>query len=233
MGEHTEVDKAVLAELLRFPSPSVINAVELFQVRPRNQGYMDWSVRCLTPGLGRVVGHAATVRIDSRSPHRVDNTAVHAQTLRHVSEMPGPRIVVIEDIADPPGFGCFWGEVQASIYQALGAKAVVTNGAVRDLPETEKIGFMAFAGGLIPSHGFINAIEVGVPVTVGGLVVNPGDLLFGDLHGVVNVPLEIAAEVPEKAREIEAMENGWIDLLKTPGFGPETLIERNYGKMPV
>jgi hypothetical protein len=50
---------------------------------------------------------------------------------------------------------------------------------------------------------------------------------------VVNVPLEIAAEVPEKAREIEAMENGWIDLLKTPGFGPETLIERNYGKMPV
>jgi regulator of RNase E activity RraA len=53
-------------------------------------------------------------------------------------------------------------------------------------------------------------VDFGLPVKVGGLVIHPGDLLHGDLHGVVVVPRDIAAEIPERAAAIEARERRMI-----------------------
>jgi 4-hydroxy-4-methyl-2-oxoglutarate aldolase len=63
-------------------------------------------------------------------------------------------------------------------------------------------------------------------VTVGGLVVRPGDLLHGDRHGVTSIPREIAAEVPAAADRVIAVEQEFIRWLRGPDFDPDRLVER-------
>ena len=62
-----------------------------------------------------------------------------------------------------------------------------------------------------------------MPVTVGGLTVNPGDLLLGDQHGVTNIPLDIAAEIPDAVKQIEAGEREMIDVCQAPDFTVDKL----------
>ena len=59
--------------------------------------------------------------------------------------MPSPRIIVIQDEDEPPAMGSFWGEVNSSVFLALGAVGVVTDGGVRDLDEVQAMGFQFFA----------------------------------------------------------------------------------------
>jgi regulator of RNase E activity RraA len=120
----------------------------------------------------------------------------------HILSIPEPRIVVIEDIDQRPGLGAFIGEVHACILKALGCVALVTNGAVRDVPSVKASGFQLFAGDISVSHAYAHVFDFGGTVSVGGLKVHPGDLIQGDLHGVLCVPLEIAAKVPPKAEEL-------------------------------
>jgi len=71
----------------------------------------------------------------------------------------------------------------------------VTNGAVRDLPAVEAMGFQLFAAYVSPSHSYAHIIEFGEPVEIDGLQIASGDLLHADRHGVVEVPLSIAAKI--------------------------------------
>ena len=61
-----------------------------------------------------------------------------------------------------------------NIYWALGCAGVITNGAVRDLPALRRLGFPAFASHVSVSHAYAHVVEVGRPVTVGGLKVHTG-----------------------------------------------------------
>lgn len=100
---------------------------------------------------------------------------------------------------------------------------VVTNGGVRDLDEVHELGFHFFAAQVIPSHAYDHLVDVGSPVKVGGLVVNPGDLIHADKHGVVVIPGEVASELAEAARRVEESERGLINLCKSPDFTVEKL----------
>jgi regulator of RNase E activity RraA len=64
-----------------------------------------------------------------------------------------------------------------------------------------------------------------VPVEIFGLRIRPGDLLYADCHGVISIPLEIAAELPEVAGEIRAQEARIIDVCLSPDFSPEKLLD--------
>ncbi|MBI4391166.1 MAG: RraA family protein, partial [candidate division NC10 bacterium] len=119
--------------------------------------------------------------------------------------------------------GAFWGEVQANIHRALGCAGVITDGGVRDLVEVAALGFAFFAAEVQVSHAYVHLVDFGGPVTVGGLLVRPGDLLHGDRHGVVQVPLDLAARVPEGAAAVERQEREIIASCQSPGFTPERL----------
>jgi regulator of RNase E activity RraA len=218
-----QLDPAVLEVLKRFDSPTLSNAIETFAVRPRDEGYMSMDIRCLFPELGPMVGYAATATIRARGrPDHGDQTALY----QHVRERSGPHVVVVEDLDVPPGHGSLWGEVNATIFGALGCAGCVTNGCVRDLKEARAMGFHFFARGPGVSHAYVRVESAGQPVTVGGLRVSPGDLIHADQHGVLLIPREIAGKLPVAAGRVIAAEQSLLGWVRSSEFDADELIER-------
>ncbi|HEV8310713.1 MAG TPA: RraA family protein [Methylomirabilota bacterium] len=211
------LDPEVLDALRKISSPTIANAIETFGVRPRNAGFVAAEIVCRFPRLGVMLGHAVTALIRAEPPPLEGHRAAEFAWWDHVAQSPGPRVVVMHDIDEPRGVGAYWGEVQANIHKALGCAGVVTDGTVRDLPEAEALGFHFFSAHVSVSHAYVHMVDFGLPVKVGGLVVRPGDLLHGDQHGVVVIPPEIAARIPEAATRIEARERTMIAVCQKPG----------------
>jgi regulator of RNase E activity RraA len=132
-------------------------------------------------------------------------------------------VVVVEDCATRPGLGSLLGAVHVNILRALGCVGALTNGAVRDIPEADALRFPLFAGNLSVSHAYIHVVEIGGSVEIGGLEIEPGDLLHGDVHGVQSIPPGIAARVPEVALKIADDEEILISLCQSSDFSLEKL----------
>jgi regulator of RNase E activity RraA len=225
-----QVPPGILDQLRNLDSCTVSNAIERLDVRLRNEGFTDISVRCLTPGLPPMAGYAATGRIRTAAAPTARNCYYdHMDWWEYLATIPAPRVIVFEDMDTRPGFGAMFGEIHAQIGRALGAIGYVTNGAVRDVPSIGKTGFHLYAGGTAVSHAYAHVVDFGGPVEIGGLTVKPGDLLHGDLHGVVAVPAGVAPQIPRIAAELLAEEGELIRLCQPGSFSMEKLrtqIER-------
>jgi 4-hydroxy-4-methyl-2-oxoglutarate aldolase len=203
---------------------TVANAIKTFNVRLRDTGFADSSVRCVFPKQPPLVGYAATVRIRYAGPPVEGRAAVErTDWWNKLLAVPAPRVVVIQDVSERPGFGSFIGEVHAHVLRALGCEGVVTNGSVHDLPGIAAMGFGLFAGSVAVSHAYVHIVDYGKPVEVGGLKVNPGDLLHADQHGVLSVPAEIAAEIPAVAGQLLERERKVIEFCRSKEFTVEKL----------
>jgi regulator of RNase E activity RraA len=216
-----------LEELRQCSTCIVASAIETFKVRLPNTGFTDFSVRCVFEDLPPIAGYAVTARIRTSEPPMEGGSYYydHSDWWDRVLTIPAPRVVVVEDMDRPPGLGAFVGEVHANILLALGCVGIVTNGAVRDLPNVRAAGFQMFARNVSVSHAYAHIFEFGSPVRVGGLEVGPGDLIHGDRHGVQTVPGEIAARVPGVAREILEKRKRLIQLCHSADFSVERLRE--------
>jgi len=205
------------------------NAIELFTVRPRNQGFMLPGIQCRFPEMGPMIGYAATAIITAESPEgrRVPPPEWWAQ----IQGIPEPRVAVIHDLDYPP-MGSFWGEVNANIHQRLGFVGVVTDGAVRDLVEVKDLGFHFFSSCVTVSHAYVHLVDVGIPIRVGGLLVKPGDLIMGDRHGVLSIRLEVARDLPKAVQMMEDWERRVVDFCQSDGFHLEGLKERYLSPRP-
>jgi regulator of RNase E activity RraA len=202
-----------LEPLRRLTTCQISDAIETFDVRLRNEGFMDASVRCLFPQLPPMVGYAVTARIRTSEPPMTERSYPgRTDWWNYLQSIPAPRVVVLEDLDRRPGCGSCAGEVHAHIFRALGCVGLVTNGAVRDLQAVESIGFPLFAGSVAVSHVYFHLLEFGVPVEVGDLQVRPGDLLHGDRHGLVSIPPSISRELPAAADRIAALERSVLDV---------------------
>jgi 4-hydroxy-4-methyl-2-oxoglutarate aldolase len=210
--------------LRRLDACTLANAIETFGQRLRNEGFADATVRCLFPRLIPMLGYAVTARIRCSGPPPVGHAYLdRTDWWTHVLSVPSPRVVVIEDEDVPPGSGALLGEVHVSVLMALGCVGAVTNGAVRDLPAVEATGFHFFARHAAISHSYAHIVGVGRPVAVGGLKVQPGDLIHGDCHGVQSVPLDMAAAVPAVAARTMDRERKLIGLCRAGDFTLEKL----------
>lgn len=212
-----------LAQLRTFTSPTVANAVETFNVRPRQEGFISSAIRALFPELGPMVGYAVTAVIRAEQAPAEGHRAGTFAWWDHVLTIPAPRVIVVHDLDDPQGQGAQWGEVQANIHRALGCVGVVTDGGVRDLDEVRALGFQFCAAHVSVSHAWVHLVDFGLPVKVGGLWVRPGDLLHGDQHGIVSIPHEVAGKIPEAVAKVEASERKIIAACRAPGFTVEKL----------
>ncbi len=190
----------------------------------RNEGYTKPGLRCIFKDLPPMLGYAVTSRIKSSQPPPTSHSYFdRTDWWNHMATMPAPRVAVIQDIDDNPGIGAPVGEVHASILLALKCAGLVTDGAVRDLGAVRAMEFPMFACQVSVSHAYAHMVDFGGPVIIRGLTVHPGDLLFGDRHGVLSIPNQIAAEVAAKAAALIGKERKVIDLCRSPGFTIEKL----------
>lgn len=178
------------------------------------RGAMDARIRALAPAM-KLAGPALTVEVRPG-----DNLMIHAAM---ALAKPGDVLVI-------DGKGDTTSALMGTIMM-LGCKmtrlgGVVVDGAVRDSLEIVELGFPVFAIGTNPNGPTKNVPgRINWPVSVGGVVVNPGDLIVGDADGVVVVEREKAAsllplaakKVAEEAkrmdgiRRLEALRPGWLD----------------------
>jgi len=178
-----------LEKLKAFDSCTVSNAIERLDVRLRNEGFMSGDIQCRFPQLPPTVGYAATARIRTAVPPMTHRCYYDRMDWwNYVASLPEPRVIVLQDADHEPGVGAFLGQIDAAIGGALNCVGCITNGAVRDLPAIEKMGFQLHAAHLSVSHGYAHIAEFGEPVDVGGLKILSGDLLHGDRHGVAAIP---------------------------------------------
>jgi 4-hydroxy-4-methyl-2-oxoglutarate aldolase len=209
-----------LDALRRFDTCMVSNAIETFDARLRNTGFTDGSIHCIFKDADAppMVGYAATARLRAGQPPIVGSFHDRTDFWNSILEIPAPRVLVLEDMDEPPGRGAFVGDVSAAILKALKCIGYVTNGAVRELPAVRGMGLQSFAGSVAVSRAYAHIFDVGAEVKVGGMEVRPGDLLHGDRHGVLTVPRECARKIPDAAARLKQAEKVVIDFCRSSDF---------------
>ncbi len=214
MSSLSAISPADLDQLRRFDTPTICNVVELFDLCPRTAFYTDGRIQACYPKLPPMVGYAATATFRSASPPRGGNVyAGLADQVAAFAELPGPAVVVFQDLDDPPVSATF-GEVMCTSYKAFGAAGLITSGAGRDIDQVEVLQFPCFTSGTICAHGYCHTVDIKVTVRVGGLTIHPGDLLHGDRNGVAKIPTERVAAVIDGCAELAAAEAVVLDYLR-------------------
>lgn len=194
--------KEQLEELRQFDTPTVCNALESFGIRPRTEGYGRPGMVLRTGGSRPMVGYAETAKVSGKYPGSGEKMMEYYE---YVRTMEDPTIAVIQDI-DPVRVGSFWGEVNATAHKALGTAGTLTDGGVRDLKETDELGFYFFSTELVVSHGYSHVDSCHCPVEICGVVIHPGDLIHADHHGFTIIPPETAPVLAQACRHAAAAE---------------------------
>ena len=171
---------------------------------------MDARLRPLAPGM-RLVGRAHTVLtadvyVRPEEPYRMEIEAVDAL-------QSGDVMVASTNHSERT---CFWGELLSTAAVARGAVGCAIDGHVRDALRIMEMGFPVFATGFRPvdSSSRSTGICYGCPVEVGGVAVNPGDIIFGDYDGIVVIPPDRLAEVVTAAHKKVTSENSSRAMLQ-------------------
>jgi len=164
---------------------------------------MDSGIKSVT-GKFKIVGPALTVR----------SLPGDELTLGKAIDLAKKGDVIVVDASGTKeaalmggiGFGFCW---QKQV------EGVVLDGATRDLAELNDYGFPVFARGTVPASAVSSSMgEINVPIQCGGVVVNPSDIIVGDLDGVVVVPRLEAESILAIAEKISRLDDETIELIK-------------------
>ncbi len=181
-----------LLKLKRWNTPTIYNGWE--QITRHDSAHDCFNLeetRDFMPQMGPMVGYAVTVVCEPGNPaHPVNNPDAARQYREYLASIPGPKIVVVQDLDRPSTFGSFWGEVNATTHRALGCIGTITDGAVRDVDEMTSAGFKALARRMCVGHAHSTPVSWNCEVEVFGTRVLPGQLIHADKHGFLVVPDE-------------------------------------------
>lgn len=197
-----------LHELKRWNTPTIYNGWE--QITRHNaarDGFNREQVRDYMPQFGPMAGYAVTVVCQpGNARHARAKPDAWSDYRRYLASVPGPKIVVVQDLDKPRLFGAFWGEVTSNFHRALGCTGTIIDGGIRDTDEMTAAGFKALARGTCVGHAHSVPIRWGVPVKVFGTTIRPGQLIHADKHGFLAVPFGEEARLLEAAKFMDANE---------------------------
>jgi len=154
-------------------------------------GAMDYGIKPVGPGM-TVLGPAITLR------SRPTDSLARDAALRMAE--PGDVLVIATGNYTVTGT---WGDLASYNAKGLGLAGMVTDGLCRDIVGIRECGLPVFARGYAPNAPVKSSdSQINVPVSVGGQIVHPGDIVVGDENGVVVIPQRYAEEVLAASREI-------------------------------
>ena len=206
-------------------TPTLSNAIEALRIRPQSAGFAPCQILCLFPEFGRMVGYAVTAQVETMTSAATDRK-MFLSLYEAVMESPKPAVVAFQEVGPQPDYAAHCGEVMATIFQRLGAVGLVSDCAVRDIPEVRALRFHYFARGAVASHAYFHIVRVGVAIQVHGLVISPGDLLHGDENGLIVVPKEALDKLPAAVEAVRTRERALMEFVRGPAFTLEGLRER-------
>ncbi len=227
MTQASTLSAKELESLRKIDSASIANTVDSLGVRSRAAGFASLELRCINPDLPPIVGYAVTCTEDTTTPRDGTRTG-YESLLRAVVTAPKPAVVVFKALGQDRLRSCHAGDLMSALLQRLGTVAIVTDGAVRDIHAVRERapGFQLFASGTVAGAGDYSLVEVGGTVSICGLTIAPGDLLHGDVNGLVNIPHSVATLVPAQARRMLKGESKFIDFVKGSDFSLDQLAKR-------
>lgn len=189
----------LLQRLRAFSTPELCDGAGLYHS-------MDYRIKPRISGE-KIVGTAVTVDVPT------GEGAVVAQAIHHLS--PGDILVV----AGRGNCNCsYWGDHRSLCARMTGAAGVVIDGAYRDHEGCVEVGFPIYAKALTcGTAGKSGVGAINVPVSCGGVTVNPGDIIVGDVNGVCVFPPEQAEEIMERALAKRKAQQAVIEEMKRTG----------------
>jgi regulator of RNase E activity RraA len=182
---------------------------------------METAIRPQTHPDLRVVGPALTVKVFPG-----DNLMVHKSL-----DIAQPGDVVVVD-ASSSALTAVLGDLVSTKARHRGIAGFIVDGLIRDLPAIRELGdFPVFSRGVTPIGPLHRGPgEIGHPIACGGIVVNPGDVVVGDLNGIVVVPRDIADDLLQRLTERTAAEADYTAAVARGEFNNawvDALLERN------
>ncbi len=213
-----------LLQLKRWNTPTIYNGWE--QITKHNAGADAFNIeetRDFMPQMGPMVGYAVTLVIEpSNAAHRQANPKAGEEYRSYIASVPGPKIIVVQDLDKPSVLGSAWGEVSANMFRALGCVGTITDGAIRDLDEMTNAGFKALARRLCVGHAHVHPVRWDCEVEVFGRKVSPGDLIHADKHGFLVIPPEDQPKLLEASRFMDSNECNTVIAAARDSVGRST-----------
>ncbi len=196
-----------LLQLKRWNTPTIYNGWEQITKRDHTrEGINLEETHDFMPQMGPMVGYAVTLVIEPSNPVHQNITSALSDYRRYIASVPGPKIIIVQDLDKPRVIGSFWGEVNSNTHRALGCVGTITDGAIRDVDEMTNAGFKALARRLCVGHAHVAPVRWGCEVEVFGQKIYPGQLIHADKHGFLAVPKEDEAKLLEAARFMDSNE---------------------------
>lgn len=220
---------ALIQALRELDGPTVSNAIEHFRVRDPVTGYSNLELRCQFPEYKPMVGYAITATADTTTPS--DKRPMRmAELLDVIHAAPKPAVMVFKHVGADRLKSCFTGDMFCTSLSKMGVVGVVTDGANRDISGIRRRApdFQIFSPGWVVSHGHVTYFDFNVTVSVCGLAIQPGDLLFGDENGLLQIPIDIADDVVKRAHEIYKAEGEFFEFLNRNDYTFQELKDRLY-----
>ena len=182
----------------------------------------------------KIGGRVVTIRLVDRTAANLPAGQAGAQTARHLgtaaieAAQPGDVIVIEHGRLDAAG----WGGILSAAAKKKGIAGVVCEGAVRDIDEARELGFPVFARAAVPltARGRVVEESFNEPVTVGGVRVEPGDLVLADGSGVVFLRPEHAEAIVGTAEQLVAREAALVKEIEA-GAPVSKVMSRTYEHM--
>ena len=199
-------------------TPTLSNAIELLDLRPRHEGFTSLNIHCQFPELGRMVGYAVTAHVETMTQLEPANPDQFIELYQAVADSPKPAVVAFQEVGGRGDFAAHSGEVMATIFTRLGAIGLVSDCGVRDIPEVRALGFQYFSRGRVASHANFRIVRVGVPIQIDSMVIRPGDILHGDENGLLQVPRGIEETLAAKVEAVRVRERKLMDYVRSDEF---------------
>lgn len=206
-----------IQQLADFDTALIANTIGYLDSTPAHEYYMGGSISSVTPTLGPTVGVAMTCEVDTSTPNIKSEVELYYDLLKAIERTEEPVVLVAKTVGSRPDHECVLGDGMAKFLYSVGCVGAVTNGGVRDVEGMLTVPFAAYCRGRTIHHGALRFTRINQPVEIGGITVNPGDVIHANIGGVIKIPPGCLDRLPERASAMTAFEHEVHVVWRQPG----------------